>query len=487
MKGAQKLNRALALQTQGRLLDAKRIYEAILLKAPTDVDALHLLGLVFLELGDAVRAEALISKALDIKNDQPEFHCNYGLVMRSLGKITDSLKAYERAIRFKPDYPAAHVNRGVALQDMGRYDEALRSFNRAIALDPKVVAFSNRGILKRLMRRPDSAIEDFRRALALDPQHVESHWSLSLALLDQQQFMLGWQEYEWRLKNRDLNPKLLKTHASRWTPSVSSKRLLVYAEQGIGDQVFFSVAFSKSTALAEQVVLRCDDRLVGLFQRSFPALEVVSDRVPIDHLRFDHYLELGSVFWALESVGVLTHDVPKGGYLVSNSELSRELRRSLLGKKRRLCGVSWRSQNAPFSAEKSVNIIDCIAVLRDPETAYVSLQYGAVSGELRALYDHHEIQIIECESVDNYTNLDGHAALISACDHVISVSNSTAHLAGALGVMGAAAIPYARGIFFYWMAKSQGRSYWYPSLSLFDQESPGDWNSVFLKISRSFD
>ena len=170
-------------------------------------------------------------------------------------------------------------------------------------------------------------------------------------------------------------------------------------------------------------------------------------------------------------------------YINADAELVSRLRRKLALSGKRVCGITWRSQNAPYSDAKSMSLDDMVPVLSDPETIYVSLQYGDVRDEIENFRRRTGIEIVQCDEVDNFRDLDGHAALIEACDFVILVSNTTAHLAGALGKTGYVALPYARGMFFYWVPREEGRSYWYPSLRLFDQGSDGDWGNVMQKIA----
>ena len=113
----------------------------------------------------------------------------------------------------------------------------------------------------------------------------------------------------------------------------------------------------------------------------------------------------------------------------------------------------------------------------------MSLQYGDVSSEIGEFTRRTGIEIKECAGVDNYADLDAHAALVEACDYVIVVSNTTAHVAGALGKAGCVALPYARGAFFYWALRDDGRVYWYPSLRGFIQSKDEEWTDVMRRIS----
>ena len=133
-----------------------------------------------------------------------------------------------------------------------------------------------------------------------------------------------------------------------------------------------------------------------------------------------------------------------------------------------------------------MSLEDMMPIFGRRDVVYVSLQYGDVSAEIAQFKAKTGIEIVEFESVDNFNDLDGHAALIDACDYVVSVSNTTAHIAGALGKRGYIALPYARGMFFYWVPRDENsQSYWYPSLRLFDQGRDGDWTTVTRAIAES--
>ena len=105
----------------------------------------------------------------------------------------------------------------------------------------------------------------------------------------------------------------------------------------------------------------------------------------------------------------------------------------------------------------------------------INLQYGDVDKEIREFEEQTGIKIIQCGSVDNREDLDGLAALIEACDLVVSTSNVTVHLAGALGKDGFVLLSYIHG---FWWLRDREDSIWYPSLKIFRQKKFQDWNSI---------
>jgi ADP-heptose:LPS heptosyltransferase len=150
---------------------------------------------------------------------------------------------------------------------------------------------------------------------------------------------------------------------------------------------------------------------------------------------------------------------------------------------RRVCGIAWHSANKRFSAAKSIDLAQLRPLLETPDTVFVNLQYGAVDAELEALHAKTGLRIHRIEGLDVREDIDGLAALIDACDAVVTTSNVTVHLAGALGKRGAVLVPHAKGRPWYWH-EGDGRSLWYPCLDLFPQHDPSDWSRPIEACAR---
>ena len=480
------LQAALSLHKVGRREDAKRAYEELLRKNAGNYDALHLLGVLHFELGDAHRAEALIAKAISLKRNQAEFHCNYGLVLRSLGQGKDALTHFDLAVRLNKRYPAAYINRGVALQDLGRYEEALADFEESLKLERSAVGFTNRGILRRLTRHPELAVDDFSIALLLDKNYVEAQWSRALSLLDLGRYSEAWEGYEARHRHPGLARNIFRTTRPRYEQTMGVRRILIVGEQGLGEEILFLRALGLVPKLSEEIILTLNRKLQPIIARS-PIFKRFAFENPVGtKVEYDAYLEIGSIYHAAMRSGATWSAGFPVPYLKSDSQRSAIFRNQCASDRKMLCGLSWRSQNAPYSEAKSMSLEDMMPIFGRRDVVWVSLQYGDVSAEIAQFKAKTGIEIVEFESVDNFNDLDGHAALIDACDYVVSVSNTTAHIAGALGKRGYIALPYARGMFFYWVPRDENsRSYWYPSLRLFDQGRDGDWTTVTRAIAES--
>jgi len=198
-----KLQNAVALHRQGRLAQARAIYEEILRIEPRHFDALHLSGVIAIQTGDSRLAVELIDKAIKIQSQHAEAHCNRGSALEALQQWEEALRSYDRAIAINPNYADAHFNRGNVLQKVQRLDDALTSFERAIKLKPAFSrAYYNRGNALRELGQMDRALESYERAIALEPGHAEAHFNRALVLKIQQHWGAALASYDMAIRLR---------------------------------------------------------------------------------------------------------------------------------------------------------------------------------------------------------------------------------------------------------------------------------------------
>lgn len=168
------LQKAVGLHQRGQLDQAAAAYRTVLAQAPEQGDALHMLGVLEAQRGNAPAAVELIGRAIAIDPNNPAAHNNCGNALRDLKRTDEALASFERALALKPDYAPALSNRGSVLRDLKRFDEALSSFDRALALNPdNVETLNNRGNALRAVGRIEDALASYDRALALRPNNAE--------------------------------------------------------------------------------------------------------------------------------------------------------------------------------------------------------------------------------------------------------------------------------------------------------------------------
>jgi predicted O-linked N-acetylglucosamine transferase (SPINDLY family) len=167
---------ALALQRQGRLAEAERIYRELLQRQPGHFAAWHQLGLIALDTQHLEQAAHLIGRAIALKPDLAQAHSDLGMALRKLNRCADALASYDRAIALKPDFAMAYNNRANALLDLKRPAEALASCEQAISLRPDfALAHYNRAVALNVLARFSEAVRACDRAIALAPDFAEAH------------------------------------------------------------------------------------------------------------------------------------------------------------------------------------------------------------------------------------------------------------------------------------------------------------------------
>ena len=260
-----KFNQGIALQQQGRLADAERIYREVLRQQPNHFGALHLLGLIALETRHTERAVELIGKAIALKPDNAKAHYNRGLALVNLKRPEDALESYGRAIALNPDFAEAHNNRGNALSDLKRFEEALASYDKAIALNPdNAETYDNRGLALSYLKRPKDALESYDRAIALNPDFAKAHNNRGNALQGLKRHSDALASYD---KAVALNPDFAEAHNNRGNALQDLKRYsdaLASYDKAIGLKAGFAEAYNnRGNALNalkrhEEALASCD-------------------------------------------------------------------------------------------------------------------------------------------------------------------------------------------------------------------------------------
>jgi predicted O-linked N-acetylglucosamine transferase (SPINDLY family) len=192
-----KLHEARALHRQGRLEQARLIFEDIVRMEPNHPAAVGSLAVIAGQSRDFKRAVELFDQLVRLDPENPAAHCNRGLALQELGDYVAALASYERAISLKPDYAVAYYNRGNAEQALGRAPAALLSYGRAIAIAPQFAeAHYNRGVLLQQERQWTDTVASYARAIELKPNYTDAHYNLGVVLQELGRWAAALASYE---------------------------------------------------------------------------------------------------------------------------------------------------------------------------------------------------------------------------------------------------------------------------------------------------
>ncbi len=445
---------------------------------PEKVGALRVEGDALLRLDRAAEALATFRRLVDLAPGRWDGPNGLGLALNRLGRWDAAVPEFERAAALAPARPEPLVNLSSALDRQGRLDEAVAAARAALDRDPDLAeAHFNLGVALAGLGRDAEAVVAYDRAVDLRPDEAEfrfnrSHCHLALGDLES-----GWADFaflwsERRMRRRPYPQPL-------WDGGPVAGRVVVWGEQGIGDEVLAAGLLGDLAAASRGVVVECDPRLVPLLGRSHPDLTIVPRRPEADPagLAPDVVCQAPMVYLPMYLRRSWDRFPDHAGYLTADPERVASLRRRYGGPRAgRIVGISWHSANRSLGRHKSLDLADWAPILSVPGITFVSLQYGPVDAAAGT-------PVRVDPEIDPLLDVDGFAAQVAAMDLVVTVSNSTAHFAGALGRPCWLMLPRTRGLLWYWLMGRGDRNPWYPSIRVFRQQSQGEWAEVIARVA----
>lgn len=402
------------------------------------------------------------------------------------GDLAAAAKAYEHALTLKPDWAPTMTNYGLLLLELGRIPQAnqlLAEVARNAPSDPD--AKMNLGLALRFAGDLDGALGLFRAALALAPSDAMTRYHLATTHLLRAEFAEGWDHYSARWQ-QDLADQR-RPPGRPWTGdgALHGKHLLIWGEQGLGDQIMFSSCIEEIARQTRTCTIECHPRLKALFRRSFPWCTVVGGNTQgdLDLLASERPYDVHTPMGDLPAIVRRSqHDFPHHtGYLVADEAKRARWRGHLAGLPGRVkIGISWvGGVRQTGRARRSMALSTWAPMLNLAGIDFVSLQYTPCESDLGEVRTTMGVNIRHWQ--DAIDDLDETAALIAELDAVISVCNTTVHLAGALGKRVWVLTPCVAE----WRYLARGESMpWYPSAKLIRQQTPDSWASVIDAITR---
>ena len=384
-----------------------------------------------------------------------------------------------RALLSEPCNAEAVNVHGILLHSDGRFAEAVFAFERAEQLGSKSAA-SNRGNSLLDLGRMPEALRAHEQAVEADPTHPGARYNLALTRLRLGEWQTGWQDYEARWKFREVHPIPRRFDVPRWQGEpLLGRRILLHAEQGLGDTIQFSRYANLVAARGGKVMLQVQ-RPVERLMRSLAAglIEVthLGDASPDYHPPFDlecPLLSLPAVF------GTTVDTVPwPGPYLAADPAEALDKQRLFPAANPNLrVGLAWAG-NPRYKADRlrSTSLPTFLPLLRSADCTWLSLQKGDPARQIASLPA--AVSVLDASSHDG--DLAETAALIASLDLVITTDTCIAHLAGAMAKPVWILLPHLAD--WRWMEQRETTP-WYPTARLFRQSWPGEWADLIERVA----
>ena len=451
--------------------------------APNNPDVLRLLSVVSALRFDYISALELIDQVIALTPDYGIAYSNKGNILKEMGRYEEALIALERAIELDPIYFEAFLNKGNVLQDLYQFQESLIYYDKAITLNPSYAeAYSNKGNALALLRQPNEAMACYDQATILNPSFIDAYWHKALIQLLYGDFINGWRNYESRwFKSNPVHFQNSTIPRLENTKNIRGKKILIWAEQGLGDSLQFCRYIELLHELGGIVTFLVPSIMLSVLSqlKQFCTLTAHYDK----HAELDLHsplLSLPLVFSTeVESVPA---EIP---YIMANPEKIKLFEGRIVSSPNMKVGVIWNGGfrvGAPelWAVNKRRNIaLEQIAQLKEVAGVdFYSLQKGdPAESEFRVRQYEVWPKMTNCvQWLDDFSDT---AALMQCLDLIISVDTSSAHLAGALGRP--VWILNRYDSCWRWL-HGRSDSPWYPSAKIYQQSEPGNWDSVLDQV-----
>jgi Tfp pilus assembly protein PilF len=470
------------LMRQGDYPGAAAAYETALRLDPHFPEAYHNLGVVRQEQGQLEAAAVAYQAVLRLRPDNVAAYNNLGTVLRERGELAAAAEIYSTVLRLQPDCAEAHNNLGLVRQEQYDFRAARAAYETALRLKPHYTeAQHNLGTVCQELGDLSAAAAAYDAALGLDPRFARAHWNRALVWLAQGNLTQGWPAYEWRLQTARYPQGFPQP---RWDgAALQGRNILVWPEQGVGDELLFASCVPDLLRRTEHVVLACDPRLVALLARSFPTATV---RGTAQHdLSWLASAPPTEVYITMGSLPLYVRpgldSFPRApGYLRPDATRQAQYQQRLtaLGPGLKV-GLAWRSRKTRQEHPYYPPLAQWREVLTVPGVQFVNLQYDAAGEEINTVQQQWGVAIHAWDDLDVFHDLDGVAALMAGLDVIIAPETAVSALAGSLG-RPVWRLTIAGGS---WTMLGTTGCPWFPSMRVLCQQQYGHWDEVLTRVA----
>lgn len=451
---------------------------------PDDLAVISGLGYALTRLAAYDKAVPFLRTMVERRPDEPGPWADLAQAYARQNNIDGACAAYRAAIALDPERAELYANLSGLEARRGDLDAAEIACNEALARDPaSQAARGNLANIRGLRKQFDEAEALYATLLAEYPEDATSHNNLGIMRLRQERYAEAWPHFAWRWKSAGWTTGDGSRGLPRWDGQYPPPgRLLLWREQGVGDEILYSSLLPEMAAKGVDLVVATDKRLVPLFTRSFPAIRFVVDSASLDPaaLQLACQRPLGDL-GALVRPDKASFASQPTGYLRPDPQLRDRLRqryRAALGPQDLLVGVAWSSRNAANGRAKSIALTDMAGLFGEPGLHAVSLQYGQVAEDIVRAQAATGLSVRHDPEIDPLASIDDQAAQIAALDLVVTISTAAAHLAAGLGLPTLILLPDERGVLWYWGHRGH-RTPWYDTVRICRSE-PGEAVSTLL-------
>lgn len=461
---------------------------------PKDIITYNNIGLILMSLKKYEAAKKILAQGLTLNPSNVYLINSMG---RCYGYLNNSIKAinfFKQAIDLQPEAYQPINNLAGYFVESGEYEKSLIYYKKALKKDPQnLIILANLAKVYFHLNNDTLTKEYCKKCLNLDPSNSMVRKTYALFLLKQQNYQEAWQYFDGRLGLDEFTEKnshvsIIKKFLWKGEKIPKDNKILIIREQGVGDEILYGTMYTDLVNNFENITVESDRRLIPLYQNSF-SLKKNQMFVPLGTYSKDkEKLKSFDTIMYAASLGQLfrnnLNDFQQKPYLKILNEDNNQIIKLLSNMKSKYkIGISWKSLQNNYGEAKSISLETLKPILNRTEIDFINLQYGDVENEIKTFIKKNSIAIKTLQGVDLFNDISKICALLKNLDIFITVSNSTAHLAGALGVKTWLIKPKNHATFHYWN-QPKNITPWYSSIAIFSAKNNEE---LIKKINANID
>ena len=461
---------------------AEKILTNLLAHDPEYIPGYLSLGLVYEQSKNLEKAIDCYKAAIKIDPKEIKAYLSLATLFKQEKKYEEAIKVYQQGLINNPSNHFILSNLGNLFYLQHKYEDAIISHQRAIKAEPQshIVHFNFANTLLNAGKYSE-AIDMYRKTIEINPNFYRSRINLGTTLLSMSNFDEGFKEYNNRIYEDKNFKNILHKKNQIWNgQNIENKKILVVAEDGLGNTLQFSRYLEILSQLNCKIIFKCQEELHHLFEDMLYIEELID--LNNDYEDFEYWVPLQNLVYLLTPD--LSSNCPFPTALKINDNKLLEWETLIAVNDNVKIGLNWQGSNLnPRVASNTVTLDKFNNIVKNKDATFISLQKGA------AVFDIEKFKLEE--NIINYDLLMDtgtkkfldSAAIIKYLDLVITTDTSIAHLAGSLGTQTWLLLPKVSD--WRWL-NSKDETIWYDNVRIYRQKVQGDWSEVFSRVEKDF-
>ena len=397
-----------------------------------------------------------------------------GILKKAQKEYKEAETIFKQCLEIDKKFVNAYIALSSIYKNQNNFNECINLLNEVIRIDrSNSKAFLELGIIYSHSGEVKKGISLLKKSLDIDPFSYETKYNLAQMQIYNKEFKEGWNNFQSRWLYHNFNSIRFKSSKKQLTSLNELKNILIWSEQGIGDQIMYGSIFSEISNLSKSVIVKFDKRLIKIFEKKHKNINFIDNETIIKEEQYDAHLPLGDLGYLFRK-DLKSFKKVNFPYIDKNSKISSKVKSTYYNQNKIIVGISWTSKNEEIGQNKSINLVSFLPILKLNNLTFLDLEYKNSDKDRNTLFENTGLKIQKFEGIDYYNDIIGVASIIDSCDLIITCSNVNAHIAGALGKKTFLLLPLGKGRLWNWNAE-KNKSIWYPSVKIFQQTKYNDW------------